>query len=192
MLAAIFAIWTTAILMVYPVPKLVFCRSYYFKYINNRMMCVAADHTTGTAGPVGCKKTVAFVEAIALIALPVLIVFVSSTVLIVGLYRKLCAQSTVVKRSVETVVVMVAGFYVCVLPYCVTVPINPVKLGGPGMLILIFLMHLHSTINPLIYLLRSTKFRKQAVVIGSEFLKSIDKRQQLKSIRRSMKRRPND
>jgi hypothetical protein len=122
----------------------------------------------------------------------VLIVFITSLVLIVGLYRKLCSQSHVVRRSVETVVVMMVGFNVCVLPYCVTFPIDPVQLGGPGMLVLIFLMQLHSAINPLIYLTRSSKFRRQAMVIGSEFLKSIDKRQQLKSIRQSMKRRPHD
>lgn len=137
----------------------------------------------------GCKKIVALVEAVALIAVPVLIVIISSVMLIFGLYRKMCSQSNVVKRSVETVVIMMLGFNFCVLPYCVTVPINPEIMGGEKMLVLIFLMHLHSAINPVIYLMRSSKFRRQAIVIGSEIMKSIDKRQRIKSIRRSLKSR---
>ena len=224
MIAAICTIWTIALLMVYPVPKLLICRPYHFRYLKSRKMCVTADNRPPTviytatnntntgvdylqssfradhvsnivdtwAGQDGCKKIVAFVESIALIAVPVLIVFFSSVVLIVGLYRKLCSQSRVVRRSVETVVVMMVGFNCCVLPYCVTVPIKPAEIGGPGMLLLIYLMQLHSTINPLIYLLRSSKFRRQAIVIGSEFIRTIDKRPQLMSIRQSFKRRPVD
>ena len=140
----------------------------------------------------GCKIIVALVESIALIAVPVLIVLITSIVLIVGLYKKLCSQSHVVKRSVETVIIMMVGFNCCVLPYCLTVPIDPVVLGGRCMLVLIFLLHLHSAINPLIYLLRSSKFRRQAITIGSEFIRSIDKRHRLKSIRQSFKRRQCD
>ena len=140
----------------------------------------------------GCKIIVALVESIALIAVPVIIVLITSIVLIVGLYKKLCSQSHVVKRSVETVIIMMVGFNCCVLPYCLTVPIDPVVLGGRCMLVLIFLLHLHSAINPLIYLLRSSKFRRQAITIGSEFIRSIDKRHRLKSIRQSFKRRQCD
>ena len=173
------------------------------------MMCVASDEKTDESEALlniwsknnqqegiqglygvkdeGCKKIVAMVESVALIAVPVLIVLITSIMLIVGLYRKMSSQSNVVKRSVETVVIMMCGFNFCVLPYCVTVPINPEIMGGAKMLVLIFLMHLHSAINPVIYLMRSSKFRTQAIVIGSEIVKSIDKRQRMKSFRRTIK-----
>lgn len=205
---SILLIWTVALLMVYPVPWL-YCRSYHFVYLGSRRMCVAADHLTQAAwlthhqdvgsqhqqgdylspykGAEGCKKVVAFVEALALIAVPVLIVLVTSLILIVGLHRRLCSQSRVVRKSVETVVIMMVGFNMCVLPYCVTVPISPVDMGGPLMLVLIFLMQLHSAINPVIYLLRSSKFRNQASSIGSQFIRSMDKRQRFRSFRQSIK-----
>ena len=87
----------------------------------------------------GCKKIVAYVEAIALLAVPLCIVIATGMVLIVRLSRRMCSQSDVVRRSVETVVIMMVGFSVCVLPYRVTVGFDPATLGGGPMLIMIFL-----------------------------------------------------
>eukprot|EP00116_Pleurobrachia_bachei_P007077 sb/3467339/ len=217
MLLSIAFIWIIAFFSSYPIPK-IYCPSYEFQYRRERMMCVAADNKSPpriehfimkrdqvnwtddlennfTNGEwlygfpqKGCKKIVAFVEAIALLAVPLCIVIATGVVLIVRLSRRMCSQSDVVRRSVETVVIMMLGFSVCVLPYCVTVGFDPATLGGDPMLIMIFLMQLHSTINPTIYLWRSSKFRMQARELGSEIVRSFDHRGRVRRLRMSIKR----
>ena len=172
----------------YPIPKII-CSSFHYKYEDIRRLCIVADHipanythTVQSPAPnwshtyhvmyrnvrtnedEGCKKAVAFVEAIALIITPVFVVMVTSTILIVSLKRRLC-RSDVILRSVQTVVIMTIGFNICVLPYSLTVGISPATIGPNGMLVLIFLMHVHSLINPIIFLTRSSKFRRQLLLL---------------------------
>lgn len=98
-------------------------------------------------------------ESILSMYLPCLILLTSSVVLVVLLHiRKTGKRSDIVKRSCQTVLLMIGGYLVCSTPYAVTA-LNS-KISPEYYLMFRFLLQFHCIITPIIYIFRDTSFRR--------------------------------
>ena len=98
-------------------------------------------------------------ESILSMYLPLLILTSSSVTLMVLLHlRKMNRRSDIVRRSCQTVLLMIGGYMVCSIPYAVT-PLYP-TITPEYYLVFRYLLQTHCIFTPLIYIYRDSNFRK--------------------------------
>jgi len=98
-------------------------------------------------------------ESILSMYLPFIILVTSSVVLIILLQiRETGKRSAIVRRSCQTVLLIVGGYLVCSTPYALT-PLHA-RISPEMYLVFRFLLQVHCMFTPIIYILRDTSFRR--------------------------------
>ena len=111
------------------------------------------DHTTIR------DENFSIMESILSMYLPFIILVTSSVVLLTLLQiRRTGKRSDIVRKSCQTVLLMIGGYLICSTPYAVTALYT--QLSPEAYLVFRFLVQLHCMFTPIIYILRDTSFRR--------------------------------
>ena len=99
-------------------------------------------------------------ESVMSMYLPFIVLLTSSLILIVNLHlRKIGQRSDIVKRSCQTVLLVMLGYVVCSTPYAVTALLHT-EITPEMYLLFRFLLQAHCLFNPIIYIFKDRNFRR--------------------------------
>ena len=161
--------WLLSILLAFLGPQVFGLTKFIYSFHPPESMCVvvvaelvASDlmHKSETPEHTTIRDSnFSIMESILSMYLPFIILVTSSVVLLMLLQiRKTGRRSDIVRRSCQTVLLMIGGYLLCSTPYAIT-PLHS-KISPETYLVFRFLLQVHCMFTPIIYILRDTSFRR--------------------------------